>query len=164
MNRVWFLARLFVGGVFAYSGLSKLLGPSENFDAIVNNYEIIPHLLVLPISRFLPWLEWLLGSLLVLGYAPRYVSRILAGLTFIFVLLLFHSFFTSTAGLDCGCFGEAGIHLTKKQVFILDTINFTLLIRLACMKNFYFSIDRFLKRKEEKKLPPSNQKRKKKKS
>ncbi|MBI1870329.1 MAG: DoxX family membrane protein [Chlamydiae bacterium] len=111
MKILWFVLRIGVGALFAYAGFSKLILPIENFEGILSQYEVIAHCLIHPIAFLLPWIEWMGGSLLILGFAPRLTSGILATVVFLFLMVL-----TSTliiggdANLNCGCFGEK-IHL-----------------------------------------------------
>jgi len=145
MKYIWFLTRVFVGIVFAYAGLSKLMEPVENFAAVLGNYDLIPAVLVSIFARIVPWLEWVLGGFLVLGYAPKHVARMMAGMTGIFLGVLVYSFLTGGADSDCGCFGQSGLQLSKKQMFILDIVNFGILLRLSFLDKFSFSVDSLLR-------------------
>lgn len=137
----WLFARVFAGAFFAYAGISKLLEPLENFQAVLGNYGSIPSFLVGPVAHVLPWLEWLLGVFLILGYAPRMTAKMMTGICLIFIVSLTLSLKSNT---DCGCFGEGGMHLSKKQMLILDGLNFILLLRLSFLKRFALSLDAWL--------------------
>ena len=50
------LVRLFVGGVFIYASIDKIMHP-HGFAELVNNYHILPPYLVNLMAIFLPWLE-----------------------------------------------------------------------------------------------------------
>jgi uncharacterized membrane protein YphA (DoxX/SURF4 family) len=141
MKYIWFLTRVFVGTVFAYAGLSKLMEPVENFAAVLGNYDLIPVFLVGIFARLVPWMEWVLGGFLVVGYAPKQVARIMAAMTGVFLGTLVYSFLTGGSDSDCGCFGSSGIQLSKKQMFILDIVDFAILLRLSFMDRFSFSAD-----------------------
>ena len=129
----WVLARLAVGVVFAYAGFMKLIEPVENFQAVIAAYRIVPPALAPIAARAVPWLEWLAGACLVLGYLPRTSAGVVSLLSAAFSVLL-------AAGLlggkglphDCGCFGASGLHLSPPQALALDLVSLALALRLAC--------------------------------
>lgn len=142
---LWFLARIFVGLVFAYAGFSKLMEPAANFRGVLTQYEVIPYALVPTIAVIFPWLELVFGVFLILGYAPRVSALILAGFSFIFLIVLGSSkLMLGSVPISCGCFGEGGIHLTVRQVFFLDLIDAVLAIRLFQKKEHPLSLNRWL--------------------
>ena len=61
-------SRLFVGGLFFYSGFSKLIRPIEYFQIAIGMYDIVSPNYVVLIASSLPWLELCLGAFLILGY------------------------------------------------------------------------------------------------
>ena len=95
-------ARLILGGVFVFASIDKILHPAA-FAEAVYNYQILPDNLINLTAIVLPWLELVLGSLLIIGvWLPGsvLVSNLLL-LTFIGVLI-----YNTSRGLDihCGCF------------------------------------------------------------
>ncbi len=95
-------ARLILGGVFVFASIDKILHPAA-FAEAVYNYQILPDSLINLTAIVLPWLELVLGSLLIIGvWMPGSVlaSNLLL-LTFIGVLI-----YNTSRGLDihCGCF------------------------------------------------------------
>ena len=96
------VARLFLGGVFVFASIDKILHPAA-FAEAVYNYQVLPDSLINLAAIVLPWLELVLGSLLIIGvWLPGsvIVSNLLL-LTFIGVLI-----YNTSRGLDihCGCF------------------------------------------------------------
>ena len=148
MAAVWFAARLFLGLVFAYAGYAKLMEPVENFRGILTQYQIIPYGLAPFIARTFPWIEFIAGVFLTLGYAPRLSALILGvmSLGFAIVLSLSHLIYGSTPA-SCGCFGVSGFHLTTPQVFILDLLDTAIGFKLFLMKDFPWSLDAWLKKR-----------------
>lgn len=141
----WFAARIFVGGVIAYAGLTKLLEPSVNFEISLMRYGVFPPLWIPWIARILPWVEWILGSFFVVGYLPRLISLGIGLLSLSFLVTLGSSqMFVSSGSADCGCFGTVGFHLSVHQVFVLDLFNFVVAIRSLFLKNFPWSLESFL--------------------
>ena len=95
-------ARLILGGVFVFASIDKILHPAA-FAEAVYNYRILPDSLINLAAVVLPWLELVLGGMLIIGvWMPGaiLVSNTLL-LTFIGVLI-----YNLARGLDihCGCF------------------------------------------------------------
>jgi len=94
--------RLFMSGLFLYSGVVKVADPFD-FAQSVYNYRMLPLVLITPMALVLPWLEiWSALALLARGALRR------AGWICITVLLLVFTFAKISAlarGLDisCGC-------------------------------------------------------------
>lgn len=143
---------MFLGLVFAYSGFTKLLEPIENFQGGMAAYEIIPYAVVPLLAHVIPWIEFLFGVFLLLGYWPQMSALVLAVMSLSFVLLIvITKIVTKTLPSDCGCFGEGSlIHLNPTQVLVMDVCNSLIGIRLALLKNHPFSLDAFLKQSSEK--------------
>lgn len=120
------LVRVFVGGIFVFSGFVKLVDPigsqykfEEYFSEGVLNLEfLIP--LALPFSILLIILEITLGVMLLIGHRPRFTIRSLFFLTLIFLFLTWYSAFYDKV-TDCGCFGDA-ITLTAWETFYKNII------------------------------------------
>ena len=122
---LWICARIFVGLVFAYAGLAKLLEPSANFEAALLRYGVFSPAWIPWIAQIVPWLEWLLGSLTVVGYSPRLASAGISLLSLAFLVTLGSSGLLLEAGqIDCGCFGRSGLHLSVRQIFLVDLVSF----------------------------------------
>src|ERR1700674_1335892 len=89
-------ARIVLGGVFIYAGYSKLhfdgrwhLGDYQFLFALaIDSYKMMPLWLVQWMARVLPWLEIVLGALLILGIAMRWVSSAMTALLLIFMIAL----------------------------------------------------------------------------
>jgi uncharacterized membrane protein YphA (DoxX/SURF4 family) len=99
---VQFGARLILGGVFVYAGLAKIAAPRE-FARIVVNYQILPEKMAVYFAFILPWIEALLGILLILGFGVKKTAVILSFLLVAFVgAVLIREANGSVA--PCGCF------------------------------------------------------------
>ena len=145
--KILFLGRMFLGLVFAYSGFTKLMEPVENFQGGMAAYEIIPYAVIPFLARVIPWIEFLFGSFLILGYLPRVSALVLAVMSWSFVLLILTTrIVTGALPTDCGCFGEGSlIHLKPMQVLVMDICSTLIGIRLAFCKTHPFSLASFLK-------------------
>jgi uncharacterized membrane protein YphA (DoxX/SURF4 family) len=96
------LLRLFLGAIFVYASVDKILRPSA-FAEIIYNYQVLPEALINLASVILPWLELLLGLLLIFGFWLPGAVLIANSLFLVFFATLI---FNSARGLDidCGCF------------------------------------------------------------
>lgn len=147
--RILFFGRIFIGLIFAYSGFIKLMEPVENFQGGMAAYEIIPYAVIPFLARIIPWIEFLFGSFLILGYLPRVSALVLAVMSFSFVLLILTTrIVTGALPAHCGCFGEGSlIHLKPLQVLAMDVCNTFIGIRLALLKKHSFGVSAFLEAK-----------------
>ena len=94
--------RLFLGLVFVYASFDKILRPSD-FAEIIYNYQVLPEVLINLTSVILPWLELLLGLLLIFGvWLPGAVLLCNSLFLVFFATLIFNS--ARGLDVDCGCF------------------------------------------------------------
>jgi len=94
--------RLALAGIFLYTGYIKLVAPLQ-FAAILYGYKLFPEFLILPMSKYFPWVEITLGILLLIGWRIRYVALGACALLMSFTAALT---ITYLRGIDanCGCF------------------------------------------------------------
>lgn len=108
--------RLVVGAVFVSAGYFKLRSPFF-FAFSVAEYGILPDSLVTLVAVFLPWLELLIGSALLLGVAVRAGAIIGMALSSVFALALV-SALTRGLEVNCGCY--AGWSSVGWEKIVLD--------------------------------------------
>lgn len=94
-----------LGGIFIFAALDKILNP-QAFAQMIYNYQILPGALINLTALILPWLELLLGLLLICGWwlGPAIILANLLLATFFGALL-----YNLARGLDihCGCFSTS---------------------------------------------------------
>ena len=95
-------ARVVLGGVFIYAGLAKIASPRE-FAVIVTSYQILPEKMAVYAAYILPWIELMLGTLLVVGLGVRKTAVALSFLLFAFVGAVAIRYLQGSGGA-CGCF------------------------------------------------------------
>ncbi len=125
------LARLLLGAVFIAAGAGKLLHPHA-FAAIVSNYQILPEQLVNGAAVILPWLETILGLLILFGFwLPGAIS--LADLLFLIFLAALVSAAARGIDIDCGCFSVKPTaspnfiwYLSRDLLFLLLAVAITI--------------------------------------
>lgn len=102
---LYWMARIFFGGLFVYSSLHKIFDPL-GFAKIIYNYQMTPSYFINLIAITMPYVELLCGLMLIFG-----VFRIGALATIEFLLV----FFTIIIGINilrgidftCGCFSNS---------------------------------------------------------
>lgn len=95
------LMRWFLGCIFIYSGVAKLLAPRV-FAVLIEAYGIVPESLVMPMAVMLPVLEVLAGVGLLFDIHGS--LAVIAGLLLLFVAILGYGLWMDL-DVDCGCFG-----------------------------------------------------------
>lgn len=101
--------RLLLGGVFLYSGLSKVGAPLQSLAAVYSYQIVVPDWVAEVVAAALPWMEILLGSAILSGvWLP-------AALGWTAVLLCGFTALTAQAWwrelpIDCGCADYTLIH------------------------------------------------------
>jgi len=100
-----FLAgRLFLGGILIYAGIGKITA-SSLFAEVVYNYQILPNALVNLTALVLPWIEMVLGILLIGGiWLPGAVLLTNILLLTFSGILVFN--FSRGLNISCGCFSN----------------------------------------------------------
>jgi len=97
--------RWVLGGIFSFASIDKILHP-QPFAEMIYNYQILPGAWINLTALILPWLELLLGLLLIFGrwLRPAVILTNLLLVAFFGALL-----YNLARGLDihCGCFSTS---------------------------------------------------------
>ena len=101
-KRVQLLCQLFLGGLFIYASLGKVLNISH-FAEIISNYKLLPSSMIKITAFLLPWLEFIFGVFLVLNIKPKMSALILSSLLIIFILAITINIIRGV-NVNCGCF------------------------------------------------------------
>lgn len=99
-------ARWFCGATFLYASLDKL-GAAEAFTHFVSGYAILPKDLVPLTAVVVPWLEFLTGIGLWVGFRWRGAVGVYCGLMSIYTLAIAVNLVLGIPTV-CGCFSDAG--------------------------------------------------------
>ncbi len=132
MRFVLSIVRVFVGGLFIFSGLIKVNDPVgmaiklEEYFEVFGTHFLAPAALFLAV--FVVVLEVALGIALLTGYRLKLTLWALLGLIVFFTGLTFYSAYFNKV-TDCGCFGDA-IKLTPWQSFSKDVVLLVLILLL----------------------------------
>jgi uncharacterized membrane protein YphA (DoxX/SURF4 family) len=98
------VARVVLGLTFLYAAFTKLQNPWELFALSIDSYGLLPEWAVIAVARTLPWLEGLLGLLLISGLGLVSVSGATSLLLVVFLVMMVRAYWLGL-GIDCGCFG-----------------------------------------------------------
>jgi len=100
------VARLGLAAVFLVSGVLKAIDADATYVA-VRAYDVLPKAGVTLVAGILPWLEIVLGLLLLAGLATRVVAVASASLLVVFIAGVTQAWARGLS-IDCGCFGGGG--------------------------------------------------------
>ncbi len=96
------LLRIALGAVFVYASVDKIVHPAA-FAQAVDNYHILPPVMVHPFAMILPWIEVLCGAALITG---RYAAggALVASVLMAVFLAAFSINLARGLDVNCGCF------------------------------------------------------------
>jgi len=99
-----FLLRIALGAIFVYAAWSKLKDPWALFAMAIDSYQALPTWAVEWLARTLPWIELLIGALLIVGRWMRISTAATSLLLLVFFSLMVRA---QVKGIEinCGCFG-----------------------------------------------------------
>lgn len=118
------LARIVLGIVFIWASIDKILHPAA-FAESIYAYQLLPESWISALAITLPWLEIVLGCLLVLGiWLPGAVALVNLLLAAFLAALVFNM--ARGLDVDCGCFstgakggGSMWTYLMRDLVFLV---------------------------------------------
>lgn len=147
----WFglLARLILGGVLFAAGYLKV-GKADESQMAVRAYEMLPIPVANLLGLFLPFVEVVIGALLILGALTR-VMAALGGFTmFVFIIAIAQAW-ARGLNIDCGCFGGGGAVAPGETKYLQEILRDIGLVFLAGYLIRYpstkFSLDKNQNRK-----------------
>lgn len=117
---IWALLRILIGILFIVSGLEKIINPYQNFLYVIENYELLPVSLAEVVARVFPWVEFITGIFMLLGFWLKQALTATLILFGIFITVVLQAIVRKLPVVDCGCFGGL-IHLNLQTVFLMDT-------------------------------------------
>jgi putative oxidoreductase len=104
MKRGAFAIRLFLGGIFLYSGLIKA-SSSAQFAIALAPFTLISESWLVPLSLLLPFAEFAAGLLIVIPSTKRFGAFLILGLCLVFIAALSWAMANGIA-VSCPCFGD----------------------------------------------------------
>ncbi len=98
------VARIIVALMFIIVGIGKITHPDE-FAREINNYQMLPLILINPLAIFLPWLELLTGLMILLGVQIRVNAIIVAAMLVVFTTAIIIAV-AKGLSINCGCYSQ----------------------------------------------------------
>jgi putative oxidoreductase len=138
-------ARVVLGGLFAVSGLIKLIEPPENFMTAIHAYRLLPLWAERPLAETLPWVEMTGGVLLLLGVLTRASLLIVVLQLLVFTAALGSTLVRGISLDDCGCFGSLGLKESNTVALLRNLVLLALAARLAVDRYPRWALDRWLR-------------------
>jgi putative oxidoreductase len=105
MKLVRLLVRIALGALFIFAGVTKAYDPGA-FAIEIQRYNLVPWMPAALTSVYLPWLEIILGVLLIIRKFEQATLLLIGCLLLVFTFALASATFRGL-GIDCGCFGKA---------------------------------------------------------
>lgn len=96
--------RLYIGSIFVFASMSKVVYPAEFADSIAN-YQILPYWAVNVFAAVLPWLEMICGVLLLIGVRVKSVALCIGAMLAMFTVAIAINLARGTP-IACGCFSS----------------------------------------------------------
>ena len=137
-------ARLFIGGLFIYASLNKIMDPAS-FATSVRNYMIVPPAWSNMIALTLPWIEIGVGLFLVFGIQTKPSALLATAMMGTFLGAIIYAYFIGL-DIDCGCFSSAQHSEGRIGVYHLvrDSTLFLISFGILLLDKGYFSVERLL--------------------
>jgi uncharacterized membrane protein YphA (DoxX/SURF4 family) len=134
------VARMAVGGVFVFSGLTKV-GDIDETIRSVRNYRLLPEAIVPTAGSALPVLELALAVLLLAGLLTRVAAIITLPLSAAFFIGV-SSAWARGLQIECGCFGNGGLTTDPVPGYVRELV-LNALIVVACIWLIRRPVSRF---------------------
>jgi uncharacterized membrane protein YphA (DoxX/SURF4 family) len=143
---IW-LGRLLVGGIFVYAGYAKLVYPNHNlwpwfmlkfsvsanlstFAFQVQSYKVVGADGASLVAHTLPFVEIVLGLLLLIGWQFRIWATLASAILFGFLCLVTRAYLLHM-DINCGCFG------TPEPLTIMTVLRDSALVALAVLMTVF---------------------------
>jgi uncharacterized membrane protein YphA (DoxX/SURF4 family) len=132
-----FVFRLAAGTVLIVSGSSKV-AEGAGFVEEVADFDLLPEGLANVYATALPWVEIVVGALLILGLLSR-ISAGIGALTVLSFIIANSVVVYRGLNMECGCFGDMAV-LDTRQAIIVDCVLFIMVLQILVHKGVFLSL------------------------
>jgi putative oxidoreductase len=129
------IVRLVIGFLFIFAGLGKAADPAL-FAKEIMNYSIMQVSIVNIMALTMPWIELVVGILLIAGVRIKANALITGGLMLVFIVAVFSAMLRGL-NINCGCF-TGKIVLVGWPKILENTMMF-----IGCLYIFLFPVQKF---------------------
>ena len=144
LSNVFVVLRMMIGGIFVVSGFEKLIAPHQNFQYVIESYQVLPRFLEIATAFVFPWIEFFTGLFVVVGLGLGWALRTALLLLTVFIVVVAQAIVRKLPITECGCFGEL-FSFPLKVVIVFDSFLFLLtsglLLNVSDAKRF--SLDQY---------------------
>ncbi len=144
-NIITTVLRIAMGLLFIYSGLFKVLDP-ENFGKVISLYDISPEILVPYAAVIFPFIELIIGLLLLFGFKIKASSFLSIILMIFWIIIISISIFRGKS-FDCGCFELKQFGIAEEiglPVVFRDIVFLCILLLIFYARKHIMSIDKII--------------------
>ena len=116
--------RFLSAGTLLIAGIAKVRSGQNSFLSAILGFDLVPEGFAKLLSRWLPWLEILTGSFLLVGFMSQEAALVAFGLYLVFSLVIAISLVRGRDN-DCGCFGKltpVQWRLVYRNVFLMGLL------------------------------------------
>ena len=114
------LSRLILGGVLFAAGALKI-GNLQKSAMAVRAYEMLPVELANFLGYALPWIEIVIGLLLIVGASVK-ICGLLGAFTMLAFIIAIAQAWARGLSIDCGCFGGGGTIDPEETKYLSEII------------------------------------------
>ena len=138
------LIRLFIGGLFIFTGISKIVDPAL-FAREISFYRMLPDFTINLLAIILPWIEVVVGMLFMLGVRIKSNILLLGGmlLTFNFAIAVA---WARGLNINCGCFSNVAKEIVGLGKLSENFAMFAALVFMFFFPNNRFSLESFVRK------------------
>jgi uncharacterized membrane protein YphA (DoxX/SURF4 family) len=130
--------RILLGLIFVYAAYTKLRYNGAwhlrdyyfIFAMGIDSYKMLPLGIVEWMAKILPWLELVLGVLLIIGTGVRWAGLAISGLLVMFMIALAHAAFGGLE-INCGCFGTGSVNPSRELVLDVGLLALALAVTVG---------------------------------